>query len=284
MNMKRLINIVFLSLCISIAKVNSIVAFQLQVSSPTITAGQCSYLTITSTTDLSDFSSFQLDLVLPESFSFPSQLISDEDSAFVERCDGESLGIIINGKNGIFRMDEENHFLGHSIISKVLDKGRRMRIVVFSNTDTKFADDTFLTLRVLLSVNSSAKPGDYDVRISNAKFASAVPLGENKTSGVTLPEISVACKVPSPDVHYYLTLRNNYDTWVVPVNASIPEGLKVFKCENVNGDVLLLTEVDEILANIPYVVKGLRGETYKVSGIPSQDKIIKNNVSSMKYI
>ena len=67
---------------------------------------------------------------------------------------------------------------------------------------------------------------------------------------------------------YSTTLAAEYGTWIVPVDADIPEGLTVYSCDSYDGTTLELTAVSSIEANKPYIVEGTPGETYSVTGIP----------------
>ena len=67
---------------------------------------------------------------------------------------------------------------------------------------------------------------------------------------------------------YSTTLAAEYGTWIVPVDADIPEGLTVYSCDSYDGTTLELTAVPSIEANKPYIVEGTPGETYSVTGIP----------------
>ena len=57
------------------------------------------------------------------------------------------------------------------------------------------------------------------------------------------------------------TTAAGYGTTMLPFAVtSIPEGVKVYSCATVDGDVLTLTEVDAIEANKPYIIEGAWSE------------------------
>lgn len=62
------------------------------------------------------------------------------------------------------------------------------------------------------------------------------------------------------------TLAAEYGTWIVPVDADLPEGLKAYTCTNTNGNTLELVPATSIVANVPYLIEGEAGKTYEVTG------------------
>lgn len=66
---------------------------------------------------------------------------------------------------------------------------------------------------------------------------------------------------------YSTILAAEYGTWIVPVDAEIPEGFTFYTCENFNGGSLELVEATSIEANVPYIIQGTAGDTCTVTGI-----------------
>jgi hypothetical protein len=58
------------------------------------------------------------------------------------------------------------------------------------------------------------------------------------------------------------TLTGAYGTVVLPFNADVPEGVKVYSCDSVSGDRLVLTQVTSMEAYKPYIIEGESGSTY----------------------
>lgn len=67
------------------------------------------------------------------------------------------------------------------------------------------------------------------------------------------------------------TFGAEYGTMLSPVPANIPTGVEVFTCEDVNAQSkLVLTSATSIAANIPYILKGTKGETFQLFGWNNQ--------------
>ncbi len=63
-----------------------------------------------------------------------------------------------------------------------------------------------------------------------------------------------------------------YSTLILPFDASIPNGLRAFKCSDHTTDQLVLVEAESLEANTPYVIQGTAGTyTFKGLGNITQD-------------
>ena len=81
-------------------------------------------------------------------------------------------------------------------------------------------------------------------------------------------------KFPDVNFIYRNTLEHEYGvslagfgTLILPFNAELPTGLKVYSCSEVDANgVLNLVEESSIRRNVPYIVNATSGKTYKFEG------------------
>lgn len=67
--------------------------------------------------------------------------------------------------------------------------------------------------------------------------------------------------------HEYGVSSAGYGTLILPFNAELPTGMKVYSCSEVDANgVLNLVEESSIRRNVPYIVNATSGKTYKFEG------------------
>lgn len=65
-------------------------------------------------------------------------------------------------------------------------------------------------------------------------------------------------------------------TWMIPFDATLPTGMKAYRCTGVSGNVLTLSEVSSITANTPYIISAPAG-SYPFTGVPTNTEGVYND-------
>lgn len=70
-----------------------------------------------------------------------------------------------------------------------------------------------------------------------------------------------------------ISSEDKYATCMLPYDAFIPNGLEVYECASLDGDCLILTEVSNIEANIPYILYAPNGITHTFTDKPQDTSV-----------
>ena len=201
------------------------------------------------------YSAYQFDLVLPECLTFPYD------------AKAEDYGIRDTNNKFVGCFSSEINRSQHTInVKQQLDGS--WRFVTYSGTNQKFWDDAGnVLLTITAAVKEGTKPGVYPISIkeSSALFAASKSAVEGGTDAAH-PSLVAGTLSIATTINY--VLATDYGTLILPFEATLPEGLKVYSCESVDNKVLTLTEQDELEANTPYIVGGT-AQTYEFKGVPT---------------
>ena len=229
----------------------------LTVSDFTITAGGRATLTIDSDVALSDYCSFQFDVLLPEGITMPYGMNPDEEEEQYGYYDEDEEEWIPAVESGICK---SSHILEYSVI-----KGG-YRFVCYNSKFTVFKSGSknVLTLQLVASadvVNGVYSPtiGGSDIFIANESehIIPTVVAGTAIVTGGSQASI------------YLFTMSNaGWGTLMLPFDAVVPAGLMAYGCSLIEESTLALAPSSKLLANTPYVMEGEAGE-YRFTGIPT---------------
>lgn len=240
--------------------------FSLKVDDITLEPGKFGYVTVTSTSDLSEYSAFQMDFVCPEGLIVPSFELDNETYFGIYNEESEEFydAFVINGEgdNGIYYYNKLKKTYGHVMESNVLEGGRRARIVVYSGSNYKFRNGNTLEMKFLVKASDDAA-GTYTVTVENPKFATDG--GSSEVTSGFCPEVEAGTCTIATTITY--ELKADYGTLILPFAADLPEGLKAYSCAEVEGNVLTLVEAESLAANTPYIMGGAKG-SYAFTGAP----------------
>ncbi len=117
-----------------------------------------------------------------------------------------------------------------------------------------------------LVADPSTYNGTYQIEMSGVIFARVID-GEVLGSYLDHTEycnMVVTGGTDFPGVLYTLP-ESGLGTMIVPFDSEIPENLSVYTCVGISGSEILLNKEPEIIANTPYVVKGVAG-SYSLNG------------------
>lgn len=153
--------------------------------------------------------------------------------------------------------------LSHSVSASILSNGH-VRVACFSGRNAHFAKTTGILFQMPVRVSSPfVCPGTQQIRISgqnltvqeNAK--KYIPADRSESISLAEGEVSVNLAIPA---------EVGYSTCVFPFDATVPEGLKAFCCNETAGETLYLQHVVKLKAYTPYILYAKMGYSGTLSG------------------
>ena len=154
--------------------------------------------------------------------------------------------------------DEEGEIVetkeySHSVSYNVVDNA--LRLGCFSTLNASFTKQSGRLCRVYFTASPYAKPGTLPITFTEQKLVksdeSAVVPANYTSNAVTVGTTST------------LTLKvsatNKFGTCILPFDAEIPQGMKIYSCNEVKGENLVLVEQASFKAYTPYIIYAENG-------------------------
>lgn len=244
---------------------NAQTAVTLTIGNVDLTAGgKRAALKITSDVPVTDYCSYQFDLLLPEGVEMPwveeesgyGYMYTNPDTEEEEFKPAYS-GTITTGT--------------HSFDVSAIEGG--YRFICKSGQLTKFKADKTGVLTVQLIATSEAVNGTYPIQLGGIqKFSIADDGGAHSiVPSVVSGKCTVTGGVATKTIQYAMSSAQ-WGTLILPFDAALPQGLTAYSCSTskvVAGENWLeLTEAASIVANTPYLVNGTPGN-YSFTGTPA---------------
>ncbi len=163
----------------------------------------------------------------------------------------------------------------HSIACNLSEDGRTIKIISSSTQkDNFYPDDESGNLideifQIGLIADPSLANGDYDIEIVDCKFVLKSAAASQPQEAVTA-KLTIQGGTDSSKINYMLD-DAGCGTIILPFEAQIPEGIKVYRCHTIDNNIVVPEEQNVIPANVPLLVLGTPG-TYSFSGIATQSK------------
>lgn len=197
------------------------------------------------------YTAYQMDIFLPDGIVFDSE---DGDA-----CDVYKEGCPIYP----FTTDRRGNKTWAHTFSYNLHSDNHATILVADYTNNApFTSNEGDLFDVYVKATPYAKPGDFQVTITDIKFVSP---DETKylykdqvlTAGIVSAETSVPVKI---------TAANKISTAIFPISCDVPEGLEVYTTDGVEGEYIKLTKAESITAFTPYILYSENGIDQTLNG------------------
>lgn len=148
----------------------------------------------------------------------------------------------------------------HAVYSNVV--GNTLRLGCFSTLNADFTATNGRLFRVYFTASPYVKPGPLPIAFTEQKFVKS-----DETAKVPTNYTSTAITVGTTStITLNVSAANKFGTCILPFDAAIPEGLKVYSCSSVDGDCLVLTEQQSFAAYTPYILYAENGCTATLTG------------------
>lgn len=148
----------------------------------------------------------------------------------------------------------------HLVASNVVDNTLRLGCYSVQNAD--FTKTNGRLFRVYFTASPYVKPGPLPITFTEQKFVKS-----DETAKVPTNYTSTAITVGTTStITLNVSAANKFGTCILPFDAAIPEGLKVYSCSSVDGDCLVLTEQQSFAAYTPYILYAENGCTATLTG------------------
>ena len=252
---KKTLLMCFLSALAFVAKAQT--EATLTVSDFTIAAGGRATVTIDSGVVLSDYCSFQFDVLLPEGITMPFNMNPDEEEEQYGYYDEDNEEWVPAVTSGICK---SSHVLTYSAI-----KGG-YRFVCYHSKFTVFKSGSKNVLILVLEASDDVVNGVYSPTVGGTDVFIA---GEN--SHITPSAVAGTAIVTggSQESAYRFTMSTaGWGTLMLPFDADVPAGLTAYGCTTVADGAVVLVQSAKLLANTPYIMEGEAGE-YDFTGVPT---------------
>ncbi len=257
--MKKFIILIILTACFSMQAVKAQEDVVLTLSDFEITPGGNAILTIESDIALSDYCSFQFDLLLPEGIVMPYNMNPDEEEKQFGYFDSEEEEWIPAIESGITKSS-------HTLACSAIEGG--YRFVCYHPKFTVFKSGSKNVLTLQLQANDDVINGVYHAALGGTMFIAnnekhIVPIYESGT---------IVVKGSNKSATYEFTMsEDGLGTLILPFDTAIPDGITAYNCIDIEGENIILNESSTIYANTPYLLKGTPGN-YNFTGVPFADK------------
>ena len=230
----------------------------LKISGFETTPGEKIVLTVESDVELSDYCSFQFDILLPDGIVLPYGMNTDEEE--------EQFGYY--NELGEWRTAIESGITknSHILACNAIEGG--YRFVCYHPEFTTFKSGNKNVLTLYLHTNENVVNGIYRISLDGTMIIAdkdnhIVPNTETEFAIIRGSEHSTTYDFVMSDV--------GWGTLILPFDADIPAGLSAYNCVGVEGEKIIFAESTRIYANTPYLLRGV-ADTYRFKGIPNVDR------------
>lgn len=252
---KRTLLMCFVSALAFVAKAQT--EATLTVSDFTIAAGGRATVTIDSDVALSEYCSFQFDVLLPEGITMPYNMNPDEEEEQYGYYDEDNEEWVPAVTSGICK---SSHVLTCSAI-----KGG-YRFVCYHSKFTVFKSGSKNVLTLVLEASADVVNGVYSPTVGGTDVFIA-----GETSHIIPSAVAGTAIVTggSQESAYRFTMSTaGWGTLMLPFDADVPAGLVAYGCAAVSEGAVVLAQSAKLLANTPYIMEGEAGE-YDFRGVPT---------------
>lgn len=186
--------------------------------------------------DSEDYVGCQLEMTLPEGFSF-----------------------VTNKSGKVVVTPNPDRCESHTATTKLLEDGRTLRIVLASlNLDPIYQGEDDILFTVKIKSDADVEAGNHAINITKVLFSTED--NQDSVAGVDgyfriFGNESISLTVP----------EGGYATLCLPYDAEIPSGLKAYKATGVKNGMVVIEEQTSIKACVPMIIEGTAG-TYNFLG------------------
>ena len=236
------------------------------VSDLTYDSDAGAYFFIVSLSGSHIYTAYNLDIFLPNGFKVMYSEENNEKNYFILSTEDEDFypfTKVINKKT-----------FKHSVSGNVLP-GNQVRVSCIAQDNSNFKATSGTLFVVYLTIDESAFTSSFSpkpiVKLAGMNLTS---IEEQNGSNVAVKYVPAdfACRpfttgIPtSRTLSVNVSAANKIGTLILPFDASLPSGLKVYTCNAIDGDLLTLTPAAGIEACTPYIVYAENGYSGNLSG------------------
>lgn len=255
---KRTLLMCFVSALAFVAKAQT--EATLTVSDFTIAAGGRATVTIDSDVALSDYCSFQFDVLLPEGITMPFNMNPDEEEEQYGYFDEDEEEWVPAIESGICKSS-------HVLTCQAIKGG--YRFVCYHSKFTVFKSGSKNVLTLVLEASDAVVNGVYSPTVGGTDVFIA-----NETDHIIPSAVAGTAIVTggSQESAYRFTMSTaGWGTLMLPFDADVPAGLTAYGCAMVADGAVVLAQSAKLQANTPYIMEGEAGE-YDFTGVPTMTK------------
>lgn len=195
-----------------------------------------------------------------------------------------SPAVSMDKNTGIYPFEEdifdETKTFTHTLSCSYGVQGERvLRVSCFSALNESFTANSGNLFKVALVASAFAKPGTNTIRISGGNLTAI----EDDVTNKYVPadkdyEVLTIGNSSSLDIN--INAGNKFSTCILPFDCT-PSGFSAYSANSVDGDYIVLDEVQKMSAYTPYIIYNATGFTGKVSGTVDGSKYVATATSGL---
>ena len=261
--MIRIIKSILITTCLLASAAKAQETVILKVSGFEAAPGEKIVLTVESDVELSNYCSFQFDVMLPDGIVLPYNMNTDEEV--------EQFGYYNEQGEWSAAIESKITKSSHVLACSAIEGG--YRFVCYHSEFTTFKNNSKNVLTLHLEANENVTNGVYRISLGGTmiiadKDSYIIPNAETELAIIKDSERSATYEFVMSDA--------GWGTLILPFDADIPAGLTAYNCVEIDGETIVLAESSKIYANTPYLLSGV-ADTYSFTGIPNA---VRNEYSS----
>lgn len=191
--------------------------------------------------------------------------------------------VLMDKDTGIYPFDVDflnNKTYTHTLSYSYGVQGERvLRLSCFSATNQSFTATSGNLFQMALVASAFAKPGTNTIRISGGNLTAIEDNVNNKYVPADKDyEVLTIGSGSSLDIN--INAGNKFSTCILPFDCT-PSGFSAYSANSVDGDYIVLDEVQKMSAYTPYIIYNATGFTGKVSGTVDGSKYVATATSGL---
>lgn len=214
------------------------------------------------------YTAYNLDITLPPGVD----VYGDEDG----------LWVMMDEDEGIYPYTSKmgRKTFTHTLSCSYGVQGERvLRLSCFSATNQSFTANSGNLFKVALVASAFAKPGKNNIHITGGNLTAI----EDNVTNKYVPadkdyEVLTIGNSSSLDIN--INAGNKFSTCILPFDYT-PSGFSAYCANSVDGDYIVLDEVQKMSAYTPYIIYNATGFTGKVSGTVDGSKYVATATSGL---
>ena len=205
------------------------------------------------------YTAYNLEIKLPDGIDVMYSVEDEETTYFVLSTEDEDFYPFTKvGKKKTFK---------HTVSCNLLE-GNRLRVSCMAQDNSDFKATSGTLFMVYVTVNTSAFTSSF----SPKPIVKLSGLNLTTSAAVKYVPADFACRPFTTGIPTARTLPvnvsagNKVGTLILPFDADLPNGLRAYTCNALDGDLLTLTPASSIEACKPYIVYAENGYSGNLSG------------------
>lgn len=214
------------------------------------------------------YTAYNLDITLPPGVD----VYSDEDG----------LWVMMDEDGGIYPYSSKmgKKTFTHTLSCSYGVQGERvLRLSCFSSSNQSFIANSGNLFQMAIVASAFAKPGTNTIHISGGNLTAI----EDNVTNKYVPadkdyEVLTIGNSSSLDIN--INAGNKFSTCILPFDCT-PSGFSAYGANSVEGDYIVLDEVQKMSAYTPYIIYNATGYTGKISGTVDGSKYVATATSGL---